>query len=451
MPNQTPSELIRPESSPPGDCGGAREVSELSDASNGPDKDGISVESLRPGMRLAHDIYDRAGVLLLVAGSEITPRFLRLLDQRGIRLVRPRAAGLLQKTAAPAEIGKARQLDDLLAAELGKQGPMGSGDPVERPRLPLEALWVEAARGLQRHVGMTAVLADICETSQSGQTSSSDKMRSLVGEFVDMLTLDCELLVTVASMQKTLGEYLFDHCVNVALLSMSVAAQLGMSREQTTAIGMGAILQDVGMLRVPRTIRLAPRRLTSQERAEIQRHPLYTLDYLERIRGLPPEAGFIGYQAHERNDASGYPRGRSAAIIHPYAKIVGLADVYTAMTRPRPYRPAILPHEAVKQILVNTRRNRFDRTVVRAFLDAVSAFPIGSLIELKQGVRGQVVRANPGAHTRPIIVLVGPDGNPTDSVIDLSKETHLEVVRALELADSAGIRPKLEGSSAPGR
>lgn len=120
------------------------------------------------------------------------------------------------------------------------------------------------------------------------------------------------------------------------------------------------------------------------------------------------------------------------------------------MTRPRPYRPAILPHEAVKQILVNTRRNRFDRAIVRAFLDAVSAFPIGSLIELEEGVRGQVVRANPGAHTRPVIVVVGPDGNPTDSVIDLSKETHLEVVRALQLADGAGIRPAPERSNACG-
>jgi len=392
------------------------------------DRDTVSVASLRAGICLSQEIYDEAGVLLLAAGTTITPRFLHLLQQRGIVSVRLRRGwGAVADRADPPRM---QRLDRLLAVELSKHQPLCLGGPADRPQLPLDDLWVEARRGLERHVRATAALADICETSQAGRTSSSDEMGTLVGQFADMLTLDCELLIMIVSMQRTLGEYLFDHCVNVALLSMSIASQLGLRRERLMTIGLGGVFQDVGMLGVPSDIRLAPRELEPDEQAEIEQHPVYTLDYLERVRGLPVEARFIGYQAHERTDGSGYPRRRSATTTHPFAKVVALADAYAAMTRPRPYRPARRPHDAVKEILVEGSHNRFDRTVVRGFLDAVSAFPVGSRVELTGGVQGLVVRANPGAHTRPVVAVIDAEGNLTGQTIDLSKETRLEVVAA---------------------
>ena len=141
-------------------------------------------------------------------------------------------------------------------------------------------------------------------------------------------------------------------------------------------------------------------------------------------------ATFIGYQVHERTNGSGYPRRRSAMTIHRFAKIVAIADVFSAMTRPRPYRPAILPHEAVKQILVDGSHNKLDRTLLRAFLDCVSAFPIGSVVELNNGLKGNVLRATPGLHTRPVIEELDVQERQTGNIIDLSDETHLTVIRA---------------------
>ena len=398
--------------------------------SNGSAENTIDTGSLRVGRSLSQNIYDESGVLLLVAGSEVTPRFLELLRQRGDQSVTLRPPWPPPQPPNPGEPASVRKLDDQLAAELNKHDPIGAAPAPQPIRLPFEALQAEAKQGLQRHVDATAVLAGICETSQSGRAISSDKMRGLLGEFVGMLTLDSDLLATIVSMQATLGEYLFDHCVNSALLSMTVASQLGLNRERILAVGFGAVFQDVGMLRVPEAIRLAPRDLTPEEREEVERHPVRTLHYLEQIRGLPVEAGFIGYHAHERADGAGYPRQRSSTTIHPLAKIVAVADVYAAMTRPRPYRPQIAPHEAMKQILADTGRGRFDRTVVRALLDSVSAFPIGTIVELRKGIKGRVIRANPGHHTRPVIAVIDADGTPTDWIIDLSQETGLEVLKA---------------------
>ena len=90
--------------------------------------------------------------------------------------------------------------------------------------------------------------------------------------------------------------------------------------------------------------------------------------------------------------------------------------------------------KAVKELLVEGSQGRFDRVVLRAFLDAVSAFPVGSLVELKKGLIGKVIRANPGAHTRPIIVEVDADGKPSDWLIDLAKDQRMKILRALPAA-----------------
>ncbi len=402
-------------------------------------RNAISVETLRIGTRISQNIYDQQGILLLVAGSKITSRFLHLLLQRQIKIVQLGFA----PSSKPRDIKdeqKIEQLDELLTHELKTPVILRPGQAKSRPRLPLKDLYGEAQRGLDKHTETSSVLAGVCEALESGQYISGDKLRGVVSEFGNMLTLDSDLLVTITSMQKSLGEYLFDHCVNVSLLSMTIATQLGMSQEQILEIGLGAIFQDAGMLRVDESIRLAPRVLTPSEWIDIERHPIHTLDYLEGLRGLPPLTKLIGYQVHERGDQTGYPRQRSAVGIHPYARIVAVADAYAAMSRPRPHRLARSPHDAVRELLVAANSNKFDRTIVRSFLDCVSAFPVGSLVVLNDGLYAKVIRANPGHHTRPVIAEVDLDGNPTDRVIDLSKETHLEVVKSLQAPENEPIK-----------
>jgi len=196
-------------------------------------------------------------------------------------------------------------------------------------------------------------------------------------------------------------------------------------------VGLGALLQDVGMLRVADDIRLAGRDLSPEEWFEVRRHPYHTLEQLERIRSLPRVVRYVGYQVHERCDASGYPRGRAGMLLHQYSRIAAIADAFVAMTRPRPHRSAMLPYLAAKTILVEGSINKYDRTMVRAFLDCVSLFPVGSVVELDDGSMGTVLRANPGLQTRPIIEEFGSDGDPTGYLIDLAEDTDRCVVRAL--------------------
>ncbi|MCH9001551.1 MAG: hypothetical protein IIC02_03170, partial [Planctomycetes bacterium] len=71
-----------------------------------------------------------------------------------------------------------------------------------------------------------------------------------------------------------------------------------------------------------------------------------------------------------------------------------------------------------------------DRDLVRALLDTISLFPIGSMVGLSNGMRARVLRANPGRHTNPVVEEVTDDGYATGKVIDLSVQTEITIIRA---------------------
>jgi HD-GYP domain-containing protein (c-di-GMP phosphodiesterase class II) len=130
----------------------------------------------------------------------------------------------------------------------------------------------------------------------------------------------------------------------------------------------------------------------------------------------------VAGQVHEREDGSGYPRGRTSGGIHPLAKIVAVADSFCAMTRARPHRAGMPRHAAMRTLLGEGHAGRLDRGALRGLLDAVSAYPIGCVVELSDARKAQVLRPNRGAHTRPVLRVLGADNAPTNELIDLAAD-----------------------------
>ena len=122
--------------------------------------------------------------------------------------------------------------------------------------------------------------------------------------------------------------------------------------------------------------------------------------------------------------------GRSGGQIHQFAQILSIADSYAAMTRDRPHRRALSPYVAARTILHDGADGRFDRTLVRACLDTISLFPIGSRVALNDGTFARVLRANPGLHTKPVVEEIAPDGCPIGQIIDLSSEGAPQILKA---------------------
>ena len=136
----------------------------------------------------------------------------------------------------------------------------------------------------------------------------------------------------------------FGHCERVAAHAATVARALGLDEGAQTSIRLGAYLHDVGKVRVPLEILTKPGLLTRDEMAVVEMHPVWGVELLAGI-DFPWDLKPIIRWHHERYDGSGYPDRLRGDEIPVSAQIVGIVDMYDALTTNRPYRPA-LPHEA---------------------------------------------------------------------------------------------------------
>jgi len=220
-----------------------------------------------------------------------------------------------------------------------------------------------------------------------------------------------------------------ERSTNTAILSMRLGMELAYDERRVLALGLCALMHDLGMLTIPPEILKAPR-LTPFQLQLLKNHPVESQKMVDTFGASFTWIGKIVVQVHERRDGSGYPQGLRSEQIRDLAGIIGLADTYEAMTHPRVDREARAVYHALKEI-IDLRNTLFDRRLVKALINIVSIFPLGSLVELNNAEIGRVVDTSRTHPTRPIIeVLLDAKGQRMDSqrLIDLKNEPMLYIV-----------------------
>ena len=157
------------------------------------------------------------------------------------------------------------------------------------------------------------------------------------------------------------------HTQRVTVLTHRLARLMGVEQRALVHITRGALLHDIGKMAIPDSILLKPGQLTEEERALIQKHPVYAYEMLSPIDFLVPAID-IPYCHHEKWDGSGYPRGLSGKEIPFAARIFPIIDVWDALTSDRPYRKALSPDEVRRMIQADSGKH-FDPRVVEAFME----------------------------------------------------------------------------------
>ena len=406
----------------------------LGDEETSDPPNGISVQSLKVGTNLSNNVSDENGVLLLRAGTEITQGFVDRLRVRGIcqvhcdrgdskRLSKPRD----NRRTAVKLTERTRQFDEKITqcrfdVELPRNRRTGEA------HLELAQLREELDQARRVHNDSVDTYAQLATDVINGKSVALGASVSSLGKLMEMLRRDRRLGLLTMSMQTQPDDYLFKHGVNVAILTMCVGLYLGFGEEDVVHAGLGAMCHDLGMLSVPESLRLAPRARSQVARFEIELHPIYTLNALDRLRSVPEIAMLVAYQVHERYDGHGYPRGRSYLFTHPLSRIEAVTDAYVRWNSWRPHRPAISPYMSMCRILREAPTGRFDKEIIRAFLDCMSLFPIGSSVLLSNDTPAQVMRSNLAEHTRPVVLLTGQDGIETDEEVDLATTASLHIV-----------------------
>ncbi|MGM0606886.1 MAG: HD domain-containing phosphohydrolase [Candidatus Muiribacteriota bacterium] len=161
--------------------------------------------------------------------------------------------------------------------------------------------------------------------------------------------------------------YTHGHSEQVMEYSIAIAEDMNLSEETITAIKFAGLLHDIGKIGVDDNILKKPGRLSSEERTEIEKHPVYGTLIVEKINFLKSVSS-LTYHHHERWDGKGYPSGLKGDDIPIGSRILSVADTYDAMTSNRSYRKA-LPDEVAIEEIKRCSGSQFDPKVVKAFLN----------------------------------------------------------------------------------
>ena len=145
------------------------------------------------------------------------------------------------------------------------------------------------------------------------------------------------------------SSYTYQHSTNVAKYARATAFELGFEKRDVSVLNRAALLHDVGKLGDSSSILDKAGPMTDDERKEMQRHPLYTWEILQRVGAFATFARTAALH-HEKLDGSGYPWGVKAEELDIPARILCVADIYEALTAHRPYRAGLSRDAALKII-----------------------------------------------------------------------------------------------------
>jgi HD-GYP domain-containing protein (c-di-GMP phosphodiesterase class II) len=237
-----------------------------------------------------------------------------------------------------------------------------------------------------------------------GRSIQSDRVKRIVNSMIDSILNNSDALASLTRM-KGYDEYTFVHSINVCILSLTLARHLSFSREEMLEIGIGALLHDVGLMKIPSQILKKPESLTEEEWNEVKKHPLYGYEIMESSKGIPNESKPIALHHHEREDGSGYPYGLKGEEISRFGQMAGIIDFYDAITSDRWHKKGLQPHEGIQKIYEKAQ-SEFNLMLVERFIQCIGIYPFGTLVLLDTEELGIVCRVNPEKLLRPNVLVI---------------------------------------------
>ena len=232
--------------------------------------------------------------------------------------------------------------------------------------------------------------------------------------------------------RERLDDFFVRNAVNVLILSLETAVALDYPDKRIRRLGVAALMHEVGM-REYRELMCKTRVFTPAEREEVRGHVDAGVALIDKVDDVDAiETATVLRQTHERIDGNGYPYGLREHMIHEHALIIGMTDVYEAVTHVRPYRAASCALAGMKMLIEGERR--FAVKPLKAFLERIGLYPCGTRVELNTRETAVVVGQNPKMPSCPVVMVVyNGRGERTEPQrrVDLSKGTRIYIVKSL--------------------
>ncbi len=263
-------------------------------------------------------------------------------------------------------------------------------------------------------------------------TPAAGQIRGSVRSLVDSILTNRMAMLRLAGL-KDYDEYTYYHSANVAVLSLALGSMITTEHRFLAALGMGALLHDLGKLTIDLEILNKESELTSEEWAKMEEHPQIGASMVAAMSGIDSTAVVTILEHHMQVDGQGYPTTTSGRGQHLASRIVAVADAFDAMTSKRSYSPALLQDEAMR-VLLESRGTKLDPTLVDLFVRALGVFPPRSLVLLVDGRMAVVLEPGAEDPMRPVVrIIAEADGTLTDPVdVDLAAEPSITVDRCID-------------------
>ncbi|MGE5677893.1 MAG: HD-GYP domain-containing protein [Pseudomonadota bacterium] len=345
---------------------------------------------------LAEPIYTDSGIVLIKEGTHLTDRLVERINQGNIYSVYIKdqhSTGEIDRLVSPLLRQRGHNIAKRIFDAAGNTKPDGTPAPLSI-------------------LGMMPELSRLMDDILYEMTGAKEKQL----EYIDI---------------KNTNSYLYSSAINVALISVLIGWELGLGSDMICELFIGGIFHDIGMAMLPKEVVYKREPLELEEKRHILYHPAIGYDYLKDKSFLSSYVRAVTLGHHEHMDGTGYPNRKSGDEIHLLTQIIGIADIYDAMTSDRPYRQALSVNEALEYIM-SVGGKHYNIDIVKAFIKKINPYPVGSLVKLSDGRTAVVRRVPPDMPARPDISIInGSEGSYEYEDISLVKN-HVLMISGIQ-------------------
>lgn len=349
----------------------------------------VDINNIDEGMVLARDVETAQGTTLLVKGLHLKKRY---------------GYGLRQYKVDHIYVVDATATNSIYYADTYMVSPETKKEAMDLARI-------------------------IMQGARVGRFVRDAYVSAVVYKLVDELLANDQILISLSRLG-TADDYLVEHSVNVAIVSLAVGIRRGYPADKLRVLGKSAFLHDIGKVRVPTAILEKPAPLTVDEFNIVKKHPQWGFALLREAQVFGMHPALVSLQHHEKVNGRGYPLELQGQQINEMAKIVAIADVYDALSTDRCYRRAFLPDRTIA-VMRQEAGSHFDRRLFDIFATSVVPYPVGTCVQLNDGRLGHVLQLT-AQLSRPVVnVVTEVESMVKTEMVNLLYKPNLSIISSI--------------------